>query len=156
MTGDPAQQRGSVRCRLGNRARRARGRRRGAVTTVQLVALLPLLIGGLFALIEFGMILNAQQRLKSATVSACRTAALSCDDTDVQAAAVQSEAMRVLEKDSLIRDCQLTCELGVHTGDPVTVEISVPMKSAAPNLLAIIGVSLEGREMVAKTTMCKE
>ena len=45
---------------------------------------------------------------------------------------------------------------GEHSGDPVTVAVQVPMNSASPDFLWIVGYSLQGRSLYAESTMIKE
>ena len=45
---------------------------------------------------------------------------------------------------------------GDHSGDPVTVAVQVPMNLASPDLLWVVGYSLQGKYLYAESTMIKE
>jgi hypothetical protein len=130
--------------------------RKGAIQTVELLLVLPILLGLLFAIIEFGLLLSANQRLKMASQLACRVGTLPADDPVEREQAIRRAAKGALGKPHLIRAHRLEFDAGRYTGDPVVVEIRLPMKAAAPDLLAVLGLGLKDRELLARTVMRKE
>jgi len=42
------------------------------------------------------------------------------------------------------------------SGEPVTVIVQLPMHLAAPDLLAPLGISIQGRQLSAQATMTKQ
>jgi hypothetical protein len=56
----------------------------------------------------------------------------------------------------MVNDYQINSQIGDYAGDPVIVQITVPMTAASPNLLKMIGFDLEGRNLVAQTQMSKQ
>ena len=111
------------------RRRRSCGRRRiGAVLSMELILVLPIALAMIFAMIEVGMLWAAGQRVNEAAAAGCRTA--SFRGADVKPATPEAPE--------------------------VCVTVSVPMKSAAPDLLKFIGFGLGDRRIVAQTIMRKE
>ena len=122
--------------------------------TTELLILLPLLLVFLFGCLELSFIFAANHRLKAASMAACRVASLTEADAR-QAEQMQLAVEKVLDRPSLVSSYELELENGKFTGDLVTVELRLPMSSAAPNLLGPL-FSLEGRQLKARTVMRKE
>jgi Flp pilus assembly protein TadG len=136
---------------------RAAGRSRaGAALTVEFLLVLPVVVGLMFAIIEFGMLLAAAQKVKTATDVACRVGTLPAASPDQLEAAVRQAATRALVSRRLAEAHELQFEPGQYSGDPVAVEIRVPMKAAAPDLLRMFGFGLKGRWLAARTVLRKE
>lgn len=148
----------SVRSRRSVTIRSAvrRRRRAGAVFSVELLLALPIVAACFFAIVEFSLLLSATHKVEAASRSACRVAILPSEDPAESELAVRRAAEWALGKPRLRSAYRLMCKRGRYTGDPVIVRIRVPMKAAAPDLLAMIGFGLEGRYLTAETAMRKE
>jgi hypothetical protein len=128
------------------RAHSARG-----VLSMELVLTLPILGVVLLGLFEFTLLLYARGQLAEASRAGARQASLpGTTEEDVELAVA-----RVLPE-RLQRGMTVTAELGDHSGDVVAVAVSVPMTSAAPDLLWPIGVGLSGRWLMSETRMIRE
>ncbi len=117
---------------------------------------MPLVVGMIFALVEFAMLLKAQQHIETACQVACRVGTLpGCSAAELRGE-VRAAACRVLARSRLGKAADVRFEPGRFTGDPVHVEIRVPMRAAAPDLLACFGLSIKRRCLTARTVMRKE
>lgn len=123
---------------------------------MELVLALPIVLMLVFAVVEFSMLLQAENQLKVAAEVACRAGTLHYADEERADQAVREAAERALSPSRLGRRHDVKFFPGRHSGDEVAVEIHAPMSAAAPNLLAIIGFDLRGRSIVATTVMRKE
>ena len=140
-------------CRRASRIGR-RGRRGGAA--VELFLFLPLLLALVLGMVEFSMVLSVRQQLAAASREGARVAALGGDPQTVEAAVrdvlgpgrLQAAQVQVVLTDSSGQPA--------GPGDPVAVAVSLPAGVAAPDLLAIIGVSFGNGVLVAETIMRKE
>lgn len=130
--------------------------REGALMCVELVFVLPLLLLVVFAILEFGCLWSANIRVKAASQAACRVATLPAETPDDMMRAVRRIAEQSLGSAKLSRSSHVLVDAAEHAGEPVTVEVRVPMSDAAPNLLAMFGWRLDGRELVGRTVMRKE
>jgi Flp pilus assembly protein TadG len=126
--------------------------RRGAVLSTELILLVPIAFGLLMALAEFSMLWLANQRVVAAAQAACRTATLPGATVD----AVQQAAASALAKPALISQATIEVTWAQHSGDPVLVEVRLPMRAAAPDLLAFLGFGLGDGQLVAQCVMRKE
>lgn len=112
---------------------------------------LPILTVVLFASFEFALLLYA----RSSVVDAARAGARKASYPAVNAADVETTVRNHL--DARLRDSALIeVILGQHSGDRVTVAVTVPMEYAAPDLLWPIGYSLQNRTLYSVTHMTKE
>ena len=127
-------------------------RRRGAVLSMELLLVLPIVAGLLLALVEFSMLWSANQRVKLAANAGARVASFSGSNLP----AVEQAAALALNKRSLLQTMQVAVQGGQHTGDLVCVRVAVPMRAAAPDLLSLFGFSLANRQLSAETIMRKE
>lgn len=130
--------------------------RYGALLCIELLFVLPIILIVLFAILEFGCLWSANLRVKAASQAACRVATLPAETPEDMMRAVRRMAAQSLGSASLSRSSQIRVEAAEHSGDPVAVEIRVPMSAAAPNMLAMFGLKLEGRELIGRTVMRKE
>ncbi len=134
----------------------AKSRRRGVLVSAELTLALPIVVILLCAVVEMSMLWSANHLIKAASQAGCRVASLpSTNPADSETSAYQTVA-NVLGKQRLVEAHFVALELGEFTGDPVICEVRMPMGAAAPNMLAMFGFSLEGRELVARTVMRKE
>ena len=136
--------------------RRRRRIRRGAIFSFELLIVLPVLVGILLATIELSLLLHSNCRLKEASRLACRVAARPCHDAEARNLAIRQAIEEVLRRPSLIRSCNCQFDSGRFPGDVVVVQLSLPMKAAAPDLLAVLGFGLKERTLIARTVMYKE
>jgi hypothetical protein len=143
--------------RHGRRRRRAGGRRRtGAILSVEMLLVFPVLFILLLAIIEFSLLWSGSHQVEAASATACRVATLPASDPVELEQFVRDAARQALVKPRLIAAHRVFYTPGQITGDPVIVAIQVPMRAAAPNLLALIGFNLQGRWLRAETVMRKE
>ncbi|MGC3969137.1 MAG: TadE/TadG family type IV pilus assembly protein [Pirellulales bacterium] len=134
-------------------ARRSVERRRlGAVLSMELILVLPIMIGLVCALIEFGMLWSSGQRVKEAASAGCRTASFRGADEQ----AVRTAVERTLGRRNLITTYSLNVEKVRPESNEVAVTVSVPMNAAAPDLLAFLGFGLKEKTVVARTIMRTE
>lgn len=142
-------------CRVAGIQRTRAQKRRGSVA-IETILLLPVFLAMLFGTIEFGMVLIVKQQLLTASREGARVGALGGDETEVRAAVA-----RVLGTGSLAGadvQARLTNDNGqpLASGEPVEVSVDLPATAAAPDLLRLIGYSLDGQHVVARTSMRKE
>ena len=138
------------------RRRRRPAGRKGALLSAELLFAFPVLAGLLLGIIEFGMLLAAEQRVETACREACRVGSLPASDSHALGQAVRQAAEQALASASLVQTYTLSFQPGQYTGDPVMVQVSVPMRAAAPDLLLIVGFGLTGRQLNAQCVMRKE
>lgn len=128
-----------------------RDTKRRAFLTAELVLTLPVLGLILFALFEFSLLLAA----RSAVVEAARTGARKATFPNVQSHDIENDVRMVLPP-KMRAAATIRVHRGDHTGDPVTVTVTVPMHVASPDLLWPIGYRLRGRHLFAETQMVRE
>ena len=133
-----------------NGSRRGRNRRRGWLS-IELVLTLPILMVLLLGLFEFSLLFYA----RSSVVESSRAGARAASLAGIDQRRVEQEVRRILPV-ALTENCQIDYQPGEHSGDTVTVGVRVPMSSAAPDLLWMIGYSLDGQDLYAETSMIRE
>jgi Flp pilus assembly protein TadG len=141
------------RVRRSGRARRAR---LGAILSLELILVLPILTAILLAIMELSMLMMGYQRVQSASSAACRVGTLPLPACTALDQAMQEAAAQALDKLPMVAAYQMNYEVGQYAGDQVWVQVSVPMTAAAPDLLRVVGLSLQGRQLVAQTVMRKQ
>ncbi len=140
------------------RTRRGRGRqrrRRGSLT-VELLLVLPILLGLVWGMVQFSLLQSAQQRLVAASREGARIASLGASMAEVQNAARLSLGSGVLNQASIgLRQID-----GMGRSDPmgvnVEVTVRIPVEEAVPNLLAFLGMEYRGEQLTARTVMRRE
>lgn len=125
-------------------------RRRGSLT-MELIFVLPILGTLLLGLFEYSLLFFARGEVVDASRAGARFAALA----GVAPADVEQQVLTSLSP-RLRSAAEIAIETGVHSGDPVSVAVRVPMASAAPDLLWPIGFSLSGQYILSETRMVKE
>lgn len=130
--------------------------RKGAILSTELLLVLPVLIGVCLAVVEFAMLLSARQQVKTACQVACRVGTLPAANPSECEEAVRAAAKRALARKRLIEAHELEFTPGRFAGDDVVVEIRLPMRAAAPDMLCVVGFGLKGRCIVGRTVMRKE
>jgi Flp pilus assembly protein TadG len=126
--------------------------RRGALLSLELVLVLPIVMALFLALIEFSLLWSANQRVKEASSAGCRVATYNGSNLP----AVQQAVEFALHKQALVTTYKVQVEGGLHSGDPIAVTVQVPMRAASPDLLSIFGFRLMGRHLQAQTVMRRE
>ncbi|MCE9607111.1 MAG: pilus assembly protein [Planctomycetia bacterium] len=127
-------------------------RRLGAVLSMELIFVLPILLALIFASVEFGMLWSSGRRVEEAAAAGCRTASFrGADDS-----AIRRSIERTLDRTALVKSYAVNVRRDLPNANEVCVTVSVPMKAAAPDMLGIIGFALGSRTIVAQSVMRKE
>jgi len=124
--------------------------RRG-VMSLELVLTLPILGVVLMGLFEFTLLFYARGQVVEASRAGARQATLpgaTIDDVEATVARVLPPRLR--------QGLAVETDLGTRSGDMVLVAVSVPMTSAAPDLLWPIGAGLAGKRLTSETRMVQE
>jgi TadE-like protein len=129
--------------------------RRGTVA-LELLLALPVLLGVVLGVVEFGLMLVAEQQLVAASREGARVASQGGAQSDVVQAVEQFLGSGTL-RNAMI-NAVLTDNMGqpLASGQPVTVTVSIPAKQVVPDLLKFVGFSIAGENLVGQTTMRKE
>lgn len=125
-----------------------RSNRRASVT-VEAALVLPILLVVVVALVEFTMLITAEQRLAEASGVAARTGAVGRSDADVK------EAVKAVlgEKQYKAADVKIDRRHDSHLGDVIEVRIDLPTRAAAPCVLRSCGVKMSDDTLVGRTVM---
>jgi Flp pilus assembly protein TadG len=142
---------------------RLRRRRKGAVLSIELIIVLPILLAVVLASVEFGLLLMASQGVgAAANVGAREAAKPSSSRASVEAtvaAAVQgwrwNNDYEVVIFVNGVKDSGNGLLTAGH-GATVSVTVNVPMDEAAPDLLKTLGVTLAGKELTSTYVTLKE
>jgi Flp pilus assembly protein TadG len=133
--------------------RRNARRRKGAVLTVELLFILPLLTIVLLAIAEFSFMLLAMQAVTAAANVGAREGSLpSSTDTTVEQAVEDALAGWVFqgrEETKTFVNGSDTNVATAMTGDAIEVTVIVSTPQAVPDLLKFIGLTIEGQEIRA-------
>lgn len=129
-----------------------RKRRQGAVLSMELIFVLPILLALILASVEFGMLWSSGRRVEEAAAAGCRTASFRGADE----AAIRRSIERTLDRESLVKSYSIDVRRDLPDPSEVCVTVSVPMKAAAPDMLGIIGFTLGSRRITAQSVMRKE
>jgi hypothetical protein len=136
--------------KIRRRRRQRRSGRLGAVLSMELILVLPIVLALVFSVIEFGMLWSSSQRVKDAATAGCRTASFrGADET-----AIRRAVERTLGKPALVANYSI--DIRQDVSNEVSVAVTVPMRSAAPDLLRFVGFALDGRLLSSQTVMRKE
>jgi hypothetical protein len=130
----------------------AKRRRTGAVLSTEMIFVLPLVFGLLLAVVEVSFLWVGSHRTAAAARAGCWVARLAGSDE----AEIQQEVCRVLGKQLMIDAHKTRILRGPYSGDPVLVEVCVPMRAAAPDMLGMLGFGLGERKFVAHCLMRRE
>ena len=127
--------------------------RRPGILALELLLVLPILLGILLAMIEFSMILSARQQVTIAAREGVRVAALGGSENDVK-----NVLSRVLGSRNWQFRVTMTDEGGnpLLPGEPMELVISVPTGDVVPDLLKFIGFSVKDTRLGARAVMLKE
>src|SRR5579872_1746077 len=121
-------------------------RRRTGLAAVELAMVLPILGIMLMGFLEFTLLFYA----RSSVVEASRAGARAATRVGSDQSQIEREASLVLFP-TLRQGLQIEQAGGIHSGDPVTVAVQVPMNLASPDLLWIVGYSLRGKFLYAES-----
>ena len=133
------------------RTRTSTTARRRGILSMELLLTLPILTVLLFGLLEFSLLFFARADVVEASRAGARAARL----YGATAESVEEE-VRFSLGGRLASHVRVQADLGDKTGDEVRVAVEVPMAVASPDLLWLIGYSLQGRELLCETRMTKE
>ena len=133
------------------RTRTFKATHRRGVLSMELLLTLPILTVLLFGLLEFSLLFFARADVVDASRAGARAARL----YGATAESVEEE-VRFSLGGRLAPHVRVQADLGEKTGDEVRVAVEVPMAVASPDLLWMIGYSLQGRELLCETRMAKE
>lgn len=131
--------------------RASESRRRGAILSMELVLVLPIILLLVFSIVEFSMLMSAKTRVSNATQAGARQMSL-CTLSDEE---IQEEIRNHLGP-ALARDCEIEVHPAPGPGDVGRVTVRVPMKNACPDLLWVTGFSVKDRLIVADVPMVME
>ncbi|MBS0265048.1 MAG: pilus assembly protein [Planctomycetes bacterium] len=135
--------------------RRSAAHRRGYITA-ELIFVIPILMALLLAIVEFGLLLIASERIQLAAATACRVGTQPSADPTEQGLAVEEAVHVALGNTALATNALVLFTPGAAPGDFVTVQIDVPMSAASPDLLAMFGFSLKDRFLVGRAVMIQQ
>ena len=126
--------------------------RQGAIHAVELLLLLPIILGLILGMVEYSMILSIDQQLAVASRQGARVAAQGGSSAEVEAA-----ARLVLGTGNVGQSAVVTSQLTDVSGDPVSVSVTVAdAASAVPNMLSFLGFSIKDQPLAGLTIMRKE
>ncbi len=130
------------------RLRPTRNSRRGSGAFEALIVI-PILLAIVLAVVEFAMILSAEQKLAEASGVGCRTGSLGHSDHDVKAAVKAVIGDKRYDPDRIhIRRWK-----DKHAGPMIEVKVEMPATAASPNLLRSVGIDLSGDTLTGRTVM---
>lgn len=138
--------------RAGPRVRQAARSRRGAILSAEMLLVFPVLIIVLFGIIEISLLISTTNQLKLASNVGARVCATTPGPCD---AAVELAINQVLGNSSTFDNVSVTCDDDGVSGGLCTITLTMPKTDAAPDLLGVLGLKLEGT-LQQSTTMRKE
>jgi len=112
---------------------------------------LPLLMLVLFAVFEYSLLFFARGGVVEASRIGARSA--SCPGASME---YIEQSVAAALGPQMSQNASVYTELGQFSGDRVVVVVKVPMTDASPDLLWPIGFGLQGRFLVAETSMERE
>lgn len=131
-------------------------RRTGAVLTAELLFVLPIFGTMLAGMVELGLLVQGRNVVQLAAIEGARAASLHYPDPDQRNQAILAAVRQVLGKQEW-KDAAVVLFAGSDvSGEPVTVIVQLPMHKVAPDLLGPLGISIQGRLLVAQATMTKQ
>jgi len=119
---------------------------------MELVLVLPIVLGLLFATVEIGMLWSSGQRVKEAAAAGCRVAGFRGGSE----AAVRRAVETTLGRKALTTNYTLRITQPPENPQEVCVAVSVPMTVSAPDLLCFLGFSLSDRTLSSESIMRRE
>ncbi len=133
-------------------SKRRAERRLGALLSLELVVVLPIVIAVCFGMVELSMLWSANHRCQSAAAAGCRVATY----PGATMFAVRQAIEANLSKANLVQNYQVDVVGGARTGDEIAVTVAIPQTVCAPDLLRPFGFSLQGKTVTARAVMRRE
>lgn len=134
-----------------HRSRRSH-RRLGAVLSLELILVLPIVMAILLGLVETSMLWSASLRVQAAAAAGCRVATY----PGATMPAVRQAIETSLGKQPLVDSYGVDVVGSGLSGDDIAVTVNVPQTACSPDLLRIFGFSLEGKLVTARSVMRRE
>ena len=126
-------------------------RRRGGLLTMEMILVLPILFTVLMAVFEFSILFFARSSVVQACRAAARRASLGVtDQSEIE------EVVRGVLSPNLQYNHTVYYIPAERAGEITTVGLTVPMSTAAPDLLWPVGFSLQGRYLIEETSVVRE
>jgi Flp pilus assembly protein TadG len=142
----------SMLYQLAGSRKRLTQRRPGAIHAVELLLLLPIVLGLLVAMVEYSMILSIDQQLAVASREGARVASQGGSAVEVEAA-----ARLVLGTGSVNQGAVVTSQLTDVSGNPVAVQVAIADASTVvPDMLRFVGFSINGTPLAGTAVMRRE
>lgn len=118
---------------------------------MELVLVLPIFLLLIFSIVEFSMLMSAQTRVASAAQSGARMMSISgASSEEVE------ERVKDLLGPALAGDCSIQIHAASKPGEVGRVYVRVPMASASPDLLWMVGFGLSQRSIESDAAMVME
>lgn len=127
---------------------RTRTDRRGS-TALEALFVVPILLAVLLAVVEFAMLLAAEQKLAEASGVGARTGSLGRSDDDIREAVKSVMGHKQYEKGEV----EIHRWDDHHTGAMIEVRVQLPAKAASPNVLRSVGIGLSDDTLTGRTVM---
>jgi Flp pilus assembly protein TadG len=123
---------------------------------MEFLLVLPVLLIVVLGIIELGMLFDAREKLRAACRDGARVAALGGNELEVEIAVRRHLVNSALNGATV--EMSLRNDLGrpLPAGAPVLVAVTAPAGLAAPDLLSMIGFSLDDQVIEVCTVMRKE
>lgn len=128
-----------------------RSNRLGAILSMELVLVLPIILLLLFAVCEFSMLASAQTQISDSARNTARLMSL----TGMPAAEAETRVLSMLGP-VMSRGARVRVIPGQFPGDSCQVTVFVPMKNATPDLLWMTGFSVKERVLTGHASMVVE
>jgi Flp pilus assembly protein TadG len=132
--------------------------RRGALNSVELLLVLPVMLAIVLGVVEYSLLLAAEARYASASREGARVAAVGGSESEIETAVkdalLNTEASLVTITSDIYSDSMT--KTPKVTGETVTVTVTVDACAVVPDFLRIIGISICGYTIGGQTKMRKE
>jgi Flp pilus assembly protein TadG len=117
--------------------------------TFEALLVLPILLAVVLGLVEFAMLLTAEQKLAEASGLAARAGATGRSDEDVK------QAVKTVLGDKQYAHAKVHMNRWEdrHTGPMIEVQVQLPAKVASTNVLRSVGLDLSGETLTGRTVM---
>ena len=144
-----------------------RAMRRGSLLSAELLLVFPVLMMGLLAMTQYGLLLASANSLQSAAATAARVCATTPGSADTngwvicrpahrnRVCAAAARSLRASLGAELAAKVRVTVVDRGFPGSLCTVRMTLQKSEAAPDLLGVFGIRLRGNLNVA-TTMMKD
>jgi hypothetical protein len=141
----------------GKQQRRApKPSRRSGSAAIELLILIPILAAAVLAVVQYGLMIAANQQLEAASAVGARVASQGGGPAEVEHAVKKHLGDGRLRQADVLG--KLTDEHGypLTTGETVVVVVQIPAEKAVPDLLRFIGISIKGQTLSGQTALRKE